>query len=127
MTKQRQVIYDILKLKRWHLTAEQIYFKAKEYIPSISIGTVYRNLGLMVKDKEIKQIYVSGRGDLYDGFIEEHDHAFCVECGEVSDIETLELKEKISNNISGKYIGYSMNIYHICPNCLNKNKGKKEN
>ena len=127
MTKQRQIIYQILNKKRWHLSAEQIYFIAKETIPSISIGTVYRNLGLMVKDKEIKQIYVPGKGDLFDGFIEEHDHAFCVECGEVSDIEALGIKEKIADHINGKYIGYSMNIYHICPNCLNKIKKEEEN
>lgn len=47
MTQQRQVIYQIIKESKEHLTAEEIFLLAKQQIPKLALGTVYRNLGLM--------------------------------------------------------------------------------
>ena len=41
-----------------HMTADQIYAKAKELMPAIAMGTVYRNLNLMVQDKQIKKVKI---------------------------------------------------------------------
>ncbi len=37
-----------------HMTAEEIFIKAKQIQPSIAVGTVYRNLGLMTEAGENK-------------------------------------------------------------------------
>ena len=43
-TKQREVILDILKESRNHPSAEEIYIKAKMFMPKISLSTIYRTL-----------------------------------------------------------------------------------
>lgn len=48
MTRQRQLIYNIIQRADDHPTAEMIYARAKAEMPSIAFGTVYRNLKLMV-------------------------------------------------------------------------------
>ena len=121
MTKQRKLIYDIVRDSMGHLSAEEIYFQAKKKMPSISMGTVYRNLGLMVESKELRKIPFSGKQDLYDATMMEHDHAVCVECGKVVDIVIDDLKEKIQERIDGEFKDYNLTINYICNDCL-KNK-----
>jgi Fe2+ or Zn2+ uptake regulation protein len=43
-TKQMQVIIDIVYESEDHLTADEVYHAAREKLPKISLGTVYRNL-----------------------------------------------------------------------------------
>ena len=45
---------------------DRIYFLAKQEMPSIAIGTVYRNLNLMVKDEEIRRVQLAGEPDRFD-------------------------------------------------------------
>ncbi len=66
MTKHRQLIHRIIQEADDHLTADQIYFLAKQEMPSIAIGTVYRNLNLMVKDEEIRRVQLAGEPDRFD-------------------------------------------------------------
>ncbi|MGN0709492.1 MAG: transcriptional repressor, partial [Anaerovoracaceae bacterium] len=43
-SKQKQLIYDIVKSTDTHPTADWIYNKAREKMPNIGVATVYRNL-----------------------------------------------------------------------------------
>jgi Fe2+ or Zn2+ uptake regulation protein len=43
-TRQMQVIIDIVYESDDHLTADEVYHAAREKMPNISLGTVYRNL-----------------------------------------------------------------------------------
>ena len=44
MTKQRELIIQILKNNDRHLTADEIFFLAKLQMPSIAMATIYNNL-----------------------------------------------------------------------------------
>lgn len=120
MTKQRKLIYQIVKDSMSHLSAEEIFFRAKQVMPSISMGTVYRNLGLMVEDKELRKIPFKGKSDLFDATMYDHEHAVCVECGKVVDIFVDDLKEKIKNSLDGDLQDYNLTINYICSDCLKK-------
>ena len=52
MTRQRQLIYKIIMNTEGHLSADEIFGYAKAEMPSIALGTVYRNLRLMVEDQD---------------------------------------------------------------------------
>ena len=43
-SKQRQAIFDVLCASKEHPSAEMIYTALKPQYPSLSLGTVYRNL-----------------------------------------------------------------------------------
>ena len=47
-TKQKEIILNIVNNSSNHLNANSIYLKAKEVMPNISLGTVYRNLNNLV-------------------------------------------------------------------------------
>ncbi len=115
MTKQRKLITDIIMNSHIHMTAEEIYIRAKEQMPSIAMGTVYRNLGIMVSEGDILQIKMAQGPDKYDKNVHCHDHAICTCCGKVIDICSLKkVIEKAANlNISE----YDCNIYYTCDEC----------
>ncbi|HYE80275.1 MAG TPA: transcriptional repressor, partial [bacterium] len=46
-SRQREVIYRILAGTTCHPTAEWIFQRAKEELPQLSLGTVYRNLQIL--------------------------------------------------------------------------------
>ena len=46
-TRQRQLVLDVVRGRRDHPTAEQIYQSVREQDAHVSRGTVYRNLNLL--------------------------------------------------------------------------------
>lgn len=89
-SRQRKAVLDTVYATREHPTAEMIYGTLKEKDPKISLATVYRNLNLLSSEGKIKKVSIPGRSDRYDGFVGEHVHLFCINCGKVFDIEGLD-------------------------------------
>lgn len=120
MTKQRKLILDIIMSSVEHMTAEEIYMKAKQMQPSIAVGTVYRNLGLMTEAKEIRRISIPNAPDRYDKSIIPHEHLICQNCGELSDISVTDLKYYIQKQTGIEILSYELNLKYICDKCKNE-------
>jgi len=121
-TKQRSKILEILHGTRSHPTANWIYDKVKVDFPNISMGTVYRNLGLLEEMGQIQRLSCGSTFDRYDANIEPHIHFACKNCGRVSDINDLnsigKLKEAIST-IDLQINSYDLTCYGVCKDCQN--------
>lgn len=125
MTKQRKLILDIIKSSNGHMTAEEIYIKAKQTQPSIAIGTVYRNLGLMTQAEEIRRISIPNAPDRFDKFTGPHEHLICQNCGVLSDINVSDLKDYLQVQTGIEIISYELNLRYICNGCKGM-EGSKE-
>jgi Fe2+ or Zn2+ uptake regulation protein len=66
LTKQRQLILEIVQSACYHPTAEQVHVLAKRPIPGLSVGTVYRNLDLLTADSLVRKIDIPGEPARYD-------------------------------------------------------------
>ena len=86
-SRQREIIRAIVFSTNSHPTADWVYEKAKQSIPNISLGTVYRNLKQLTDQCTIRTIY-DGSVARYDWNKDSHDHLKCIECGEMIDIQT---------------------------------------
>jgi len=120
-TQQRNIIYDIVASTNTHPTADWIYEQAKKQIPNISLGTVYRNLKVLVEEGKILEIN-DGKVSRFDANILPHHHFKCESCGSLYDIEEGELLY-INKDLAQKK-GYTVNssfvvLYGICPKCNN--------
>ncbi len=122
MTKQRKLILDIINDSREHPTAEEIYHKAKLVMPSIALGTVYRNLGIMARDGDIRRLVSENAPDRYDRIAPLHDHMVCTECGRITDTDIGSLWAEIENCVGEKIIGYELMVRHVCNCCKSKQK-----
>ncbi|NQV50777.1 MAG: transcriptional repressor [Candidatus Marinimicrobia bacterium] len=85
-SKQRELIYGIIKATSTHPTANWIYQAAREKMATISLGTVYRNLDQLALEGMIKVIS-EGNIARYDWNTVSHQHLRCSVCGKMSDIE----------------------------------------
>ena len=103
-----------------HMTAEEIYMKAKKIQPSIAVGTVYRNLGLMAEAGQIRRISMVNAPDRYDRTLLPHEHLVCQSCGELSDIAVSDLKDYLEKQTGIRILGYDLNLKYICDKCKNK-------
>ncbi|HOQ07039.1 MAG TPA: transcriptional repressor [Clostridiales bacterium] len=125
MTRQRKTILNIIKISNEHMTAEEIYMKAKKVMPSIAIGTVYRNLGLMTEAGEIRRIPIPDSPDRYDKSTKPHEHLVCQKCGEVHDVFIDGLMEYLSRQTGVEITGYDLSLRFICENCRTQDDKKK--
>ena len=64
-SKQRESIKKYLCGREDHPTADMIYTSIREEYPNISLGTIYRNLSLLVEIGEIQKITTDG-ADRFD-------------------------------------------------------------
>jgi len=122
LTKQRKVILDILRATDSHPTADWIYAKAKRQMKSLSLGTVYRNLGILAKVGLIQKLDFGLGQSRYDGNIDNHLHLVCDTCGEVKEMpqpkEFSEVKE-IEQKTGFIVNRVTMDLHGYCPGCKN--------
>lgn len=87
MTKQRQVVYDVLTdLGPKHPTASEVFVTAKERMPSISLATVYNCLETLTGAGAIKQVNIEREASRYCPNLQPHAHFYCTGCDSVFDI-----------------------------------------
>lgn len=85
-THQKEVIARIVKESCDHPTAEMVLEKAREELPTLSLGTVYRVLKDMAKNGEIREVVCKDAPSRFDKTTVNHGHFTCVKCGKVKDV-----------------------------------------
>ena len=119
-SRQRESIKSCLMNRCDHPTADALYTTLREQFPNISLGTVYRNLNLLVDLGEIKKI-PSGDGiDHFDYDTSPHYHFVCRQCGCIRDLpmpvsETLE--QEAAAFVDGTIEDHSLIFRGVCSNC----------
>ncbi len=123
MTVQKMAVLRAMEeAGRTHPTAETIYALAKRHLPSIALGTVYRNLTKMSETGEVIKISVPDGPDRFDKDISDHMHILCVKCGKIYDIEENDVKVEINNVPDGaELIRFDVMAKCICADCKAKN------
>jgi Fe2+ or Zn2+ uptake regulation protein len=81
---QKKMIEDTL-CRLDHPTAAEVYEEVRRRCPQISLGTVYRNLGVMCEEGAALRLSFGDGPDRYDVNISDHFHAECAACGRIFD------------------------------------------
>lgn len=124
MTRQQQLIKDIIYGSHEHPTAEEIFNLAREKMPHIAIGTVYRNLSAMAAENMIRRIPMGdGEPDRYDRTVTEHAHAVCSVCGRVSDVDTTGFREFMSARAGFAFDSFEISLRYVCDECRQVGSG----
>ena len=117
-TKQKKLILDIVENSYSHYNADQIYHKARESMPNISLGTVYRNLNNLVDEELVRRIKTYDGIDRFDHNKDCHAHFICNRCDIFIDVDNT---KQINDYISGNRVMSCEVIYKgICKSCLEK-------
>jgi Fur family peroxide stress response transcriptional regulator len=119
---KRDAILMALCGREDHPSARQIYEELKPSIPGLSLGTIYRNLGLFREEKTAASLGVVHGEERFDGRTEGHSHLICERCGRVMDLPP-ELQEELNAKLSLKVNNFSIDtsktvLYGYCEDCL---------
>jgi Fur family peroxide stress response transcriptional regulator len=85
-TAQRREVYRVLLQKRDHPSAEEVFMRAKQGMPEISLATVYNCLDTLVQCGLVKQVHHDRGATRYCSNMAKHHHFYCDECGGTYDI-----------------------------------------
>ncbi len=117
MTRQRKIIKDIIYASFCHPTADEIFVEARKKMPSIAVGTVYRNLSLLVESGEVRKIDAPNAPSRYDRPQIPHEHLICKNCGKVADVGEIDLIGVLREKTGEEILGYNLTMYYLCPKC----------
>jgi Fe2+ or Zn2+ uptake regulation protein len=86
ITPQRQAVFRALHRATDHPTAEVVYARVCEEVPSISLRTVYQVLNDLTAMGEVSSLDLGTGATRFDPTSDEHHHLVCTSCGEVRDL-----------------------------------------
>ena len=84
-SRQREAIVQYLTGRTDHPSAESVYQALRQTHPNISLGTVYRNLGVLEENGQLMRIPMDNGSDRFDPNVVPHYHFLCRKCGCMSD------------------------------------------
>lgn len=119
-SRQRESIKACLMARKDHPTADALYTSIREQFPNISLGTVYRNLNLLVDLGEIRKLSCGDGTDHFDYDTSPHYHFVCRNCGKIVDLTmnaSKELEAEAEKQIDGKVEDHTVFFYGTCGDC----------
>src|SRR5580698_3803567 len=126
-TPQRQHVYNILLQKRDHPTVEDVFIRAKEGMPDISMATVYNCLDALVKCDLVKHVNLDRSATRYCPNMKEHCHFYCDQCAGIFDIDFADQHHPNGLNVPAgfKVTQFDVSIRGLCADCAGKSARRK--
>ena len=124
LTRQRQILLDLIDKTGEHLDAERLYHLAREQDPKLNRVTVYRTLKLLKEEglvDELDLMHQAGEQHFYETRQkQEHAHIICLTCGKVEEYfgEPLrKLRREIESTFGFQIILTRTEVGGYCPHC----------
>lgn len=124
LTRQRQVILEVVRSTMDHPTAEWVHGQARRKLPRLGLGTVYRNLKDLAREGLIREIHSGGHPARFDGNTGRHYHIRCVSCARVSDLPlsvSTGVEEEAARAVNYVILGHEVEVHGLCPSCQARN------
>jgi Fur family peroxide stress response transcriptional regulator len=121
LTHQRLEIFREIMAARDHPSAEVIYRRLREKMPTIAIDTVYRTLATFDELGIVKKLHVLGERALFDANLDRHHHFVCTRCKGVEDIYWPEFDKSIlpeKAGCMGRIQSRHLELRGICNHCM---------
>lgn len=124
LTRQRQILLDLIDSSGKHLDAEQLYRMARERDPKLNRVTVYRTLKLLKESglvDELDLMHYDGDQHYYETRRkQEHAHVVCLSCGKVEEFfgdPLQKLRRQVENTLGYEVVVARTEIGGYCPTC----------
>ncbi len=117
-TAQMAAVLDIVRAAHDHPTADQVLQRVRKRLPSVSLGTVYRNLQKLVEQGDVRQVELANDAARFDGMVADHDHFVCDDCHRVTDLRRDAVPARASMRRNGFAVrSCVLTYYGTCPDC----------
>lgn len=119
-TIQRTLTLQAVQQLQCHPTAEEVYQAVAAEHPTVSKGTVYRNLNQLAQSGEIRKLETPDGADHFDHCCQLHYHVRCMQCGKVFDVDMdviPDLEQRVKDRRGFTFCGYDLMFRGVCPAC----------
>jgi Fur family peroxide stress response transcriptional regulator len=110
-TPQREVVFNVLLKKRDHPTADEVYARVRNEMPSISLATVYNCLETLVQCQLVRAVNFERGPTRYCPNLHPHAHFHDESTGETHDVDLpADLLESVKSILPNGYDASSVEI-----------------
>ena len=126
-SKKRDAILELIRSSKIHPGAWWVYERLKPQIPGLSLGTVYRNIKILLAEGALASVGVINNEERFDGIPGRHSHAICTNCGKIADLDET-ISSDLTEALLKKIPDFSIDIrnsvfYGLCNGCKTGNYG----
>jgi Fur family peroxide stress response transcriptional regulator len=121
VTPQRLAIAEAVLNSTDHPTVQQIYDRVRDHFPSMTLATIYSNLGVLERSGMIQELPFA-KMSRYESNVGPHVNLVCIQCENVMDADAgqeavLRLKNRISSHSNFEVAWQRVDFYGWCPRC----------
>lgn len=119
-SRQRERILQILRNTDTHPTASWVYDELKKEFNNLSMGTVYRNINILIEQNLVKKIESGSSFDRFDANVSPHYHFVCHQCSSIYDLPLpllADLEEQVRHSTNHKIETHEIKFYGTCETC----------
>jgi Fe2+ or Zn2+ uptake regulation protein len=115
VTPQRLMIYEALEADTSHPSAEAVFERIRQKMPTVSLTTVYKTLNELVAIGELRRFDVNGVSH-FDPRTDAHAEAVCLRCNAIQDVEFR--GAPTAPAVQGfEIVGQTQTFYGYCESC----------
>ena len=125
-TNQRALILEIIHHGEGHLDADEVYRRARDKQPRLSLSTVYRTLRRFKELGLIEEVHFDEAHHHYEVKpLAEHHHLLCLGCGRVIEFHyplSRYVKRNVPEARGFKVVETEIRMTGYCPGCRQDKK-----
>ncbi|MDO9069271.1 MAG: transcriptional repressor [Deltaproteobacteria bacterium] len=117
---QRERIFKIISESKGHPKALDVYEQLCKEKPSVSLGNLYRNMGILLEEGRIADRDVGDGNIRYDAIVGDHSHFVCERCGTVTDFDMplhREITEEARRRTCHDIRSHTIQFHGVCRKC----------
>ena len=126
VTNQRALLLEIIRQGKGHSDAYELYRRAREKQPRLSLSTVYRTLQMFKKLGLVDELHFDEAHHHYEvkpsvG----HHHLVCLGCGKIVEFKcpmSQKMKEDVARQKGFEVTGIEVHMTGYCSNCRRDKK-----
>ncbi len=126
VTNQRALLLEIIRQGEGHLDAFELYRRAREKQPRLSLSTVYRTLQKFKKLGLVEEVHFDETHHHYEVKpSSEHHHLVCLGCGRVFEFHyplARQVKRNVPEAKDFDIIGTELRMTGYCSRCRRERK-----
>jgi Fe2+ or Zn2+ uptake regulation protein len=116
-TPQRRAIVDAARRGGGHVTAESVFERVRDDLPTISLKTVYETLHSLVAVGVMRELVLGVGAIRFDMTPHPHHHVVCLECHRIEDVDLDEDATRIHQHQGFSIVRTDVTAWGLCEGC----------
>lgn len=130
VTGPRRAVLEVVRGTESHPTAEAVHRLVRRRLPGVSLGTIYRNLRLLVGAGLLKEL--PGPYARFDANTSAHHHFMCERCGRIIDVDAAlaepharALSARVASRTGLAITNHRFELFGRCRECQTRSLGTR--